>query len=193
MTLVMLSAFAVTGCKRDEIDDRADQKINAVRADSNEFYRAPTCPDGAVLGPKCGLVTVRAGMQDFQASFKTQKCSGLDDAACATKLDLAVESWVTARYNLAVVADVDKICAKTPGRCDDATEWEKVMLKSHDDAVQGLDERREYTINERRDQEQAARVAREQEAGFMATVAVGGAVVAANSRHHVRVIVIQAP
>ncbi len=115
-TVVVVSSLLAlsAGCRQQAIDDRADKEINAVRADSNELYRAASCPNGQVLGPRCGLVAVRAGMPDFRARFKTQQCEGLDEAACNGRLDAAVESWVTKRYNLAVVADVDRICEKDP-------------------------------------------------------------------------------
>ncbi len=67
------------------------------------------------------------------------------------------------------------------------------MLASHDDAVGGLNQRRENAINERREEEHAVESAREQEAMMTAMVATAATVGAANSRHHVRVIVIQAP
>jgi hypothetical protein len=166
--------IALSGCGHAAIDAQSDRRVEAARAETNELYRAPACDDGAVLGPSCGFVVARARTPEFRANFKAQKCATVQEAECDALLDGAVEEWVTRRYNLAVASDVDKTCEASAGTCDDALEWEKLMLASHNDVLRGVGQRREASINERRSTLHAEETARQRQA------AIANAIVQAN-------------
>jgi len=151
LLFALLFAAICTGCRAQQINDKAEREIDAIHADTESLLFTAECPDGAVLGSNCGLIAARVAMPDFREAFAQKKCAELTKPACEELFDRAVTAWTAQRYMLANVADVEEACDANPDRCDDPKVYEGLLLASHDMAVNRIDARREGDALFRRD------------------------------------------
>lgn len=141
---------ALSGCHSQAIDARAKAEVAQIRAEADASVMLGTCPDGAPIGPTCGLLTTRIAMPDFRASFREKKCAGDTDAACDEKLSLAFDAWLMQRYWRADVRGVDITCNANPGRCEDPKERELMLLDSHNQAIRDIAASQENRVEDER-------------------------------------------
>jgi hypothetical protein len=180
--VIAAAALGIAGCARaQDIDDRADAKIDAIHQEDYRAMMRPTCENGAPILPRCGLIVDRVAMPDFQQTFVEKKCAGDTEEQCDAKLDTSIETWLVERYPLAALREIEVACNQTPRWCDDPRERELMMLDSHNSRQREIYVNREADVESEREMQHAVARENTERAAFIALLAVD---IVAHRAHH---------
>lgn len=172
------SVVGLAGCRSQNIDDRANEKLSDERSYAQRNARYPTCPDRGVIDGNCGLILKRASTEDFRVKFRDSKCVGKEDAGCEALFQKMIDSWLIKRYPLADWREVGLTCDGDPGRCDDPVQYELLLVDSHNVRIRDESARAENEIEREREHAQSQHAA----AQLNTAVAVASVVAVATHR-----------
>lgn len=139
-----------SGCRNQAIDDYIDTQVGEARGMAERSAVYPTCKVPDEITASCGLVLKRASTEDFRAKFSEKKCAGKPDADCEKLYQRMLDAWVVQRYYLADFEMAARTCDADPGRCDDPTQYELLLLDSHNKKVRDGAARAEIELEARR-------------------------------------------
>ncbi len=153
--ILLLAAAALAslaGCTHaQEIDRSANHELLAAHVQAEADIRHVACPDGAPIGPTCGMLTTRIAKPEFRERFRVMRCGGLSDAACKASFDAAIGGWLAERYWAASFPGVARVCEANPSQCGSPEAYERELLVSHNAGVTILESNRQADVDEARD------------------------------------------
>lgn len=156
---IPLGVALLAGCyDRTAIDDRANARIDAVRAEQAHRFVYASCPADGSSDGSCGLILVHASSEAFRDKFREKKCSALADAACEALYQRTLDAWIQQRYYAADWEGVARTCDANPGRCDDLRAYEIMLARSHNVRIQNelVNAENQIESARRREQDEAA-------------------------------------
>jgi len=148
--LSFVAFCALVGCRNQAIDDYIDTQVGEARGVAERSAVYPTCKVPEEITASCGLVLKRASTEDFRTKFREKKCANKTDAECETLYQRMLDAWVVQRYYLADFEMAARACDANPGRCDDPTQYELLLLDSHNKKVRDGAARAEIDLEEKR-------------------------------------------
>lgn len=148
--LSFVAFCALVGCRNQAIDDYIDTQVGEARGIAERSAVYPTCKVPEEITASCGLVLKRASTQAFRTKFREKKCASKTDAECETLYQRMLDAWVVQRYYLADFETAARACDADPGRCDDPTQYELLLLDSHNKKVRDGAARAEIELEAKR-------------------------------------------
>lgn len=158
---LIVTLFLLVGCTHEQqIDARANRELLVNHAEAEREVIKLHCPDGADLGPSCGLLLSHATTLELRETYRAKKCADKSTEQCQSAYQRDVDKALADRYWAADWRSVAKRCDAEAPRCEDALAWERDLLGSHNTRVLIDASNKEMAIEAHRDAAHAADRAR---------------------------------
>jgi hypothetical protein len=119
------------GCESAGINNTSAREIADARIQTESALVLEKCPDGAEVGPNCGLLTRRYRDDDFLQRFREASCAEKTPDECEVRYQRMISARLHTRYFAAKFEDIDHSCDVAPAKCDDPAVYEGILRESH--------------------------------------------------------------
>lgn len=158
--------FAAGCTHAQQIDDHANRELLANHFEAESEVIKLHCEGGRDLGPGCGLLLTHAATLEFREKFRAKKCADKTTEQCQELYQREVEVALGDRYWAADWNGIAKRCNEEAPRCEDALQYERDLLGSHNTRVLIEASNKEMAIEATRDAAHRADRARAANAGY---------------------------